>query len=211
MKKNRIIAVVLAATLVCSLAGVSALAAGKQKNDTSSTPAAQADSADTTPSSATGETVYVIANADGSAKKVIVSQKYDPDDPNAAQEAQSSLTDAQNVKGDNCWQGTTDKPLPVTMHITYTLDGKSVTADALAGKSGHVTMRFDYENTQYETKTITGSIFIRIADRLPLPEHTSTQILFRICIRTRITYAGRTVPYTCKTCFCQTAILFHFK
>ena len=156
MKKNRIIAIVLAATLVCSLAGVSALAAGKQKTDTASPAAAQTDSADTTPSSATGETVYVIANADGSAKKVIVSQKYDPDDPNAAQEAQSSLTDAQNVKDDNCWQGTTDKPLPVTMHITYTLDGKSVSADALAGKSGHVTMRFDYENSQYETKTIAG-------------------------------------------------------
>ena len=156
MKKNRIIAIVLAAALVCSLAGVSALAAGKQKTDTASPAAAQTDSADTTPSSATGETVYVIANADGSAKKVIVSQKYDPDDPNAAQEAQSSLTDAQNVKDDNCWQGTTDKPLPVTMHITYTLDGKSVSADALAGKSGHVTMRFDYENTQYETKTIAG-------------------------------------------------------
>ena len=156
MKKNRIIAVVLAAALVCSLAGVSALAAGKQKNDTSSTPAAQTDSTDTVGSSTTGETVYVIANADGSAKKVIVSQKYDPDDPNAAQEARSSLTDAQNVKDDNCWQGTTDKPLPVTMHITYTLDGKSVSADALAGKSGHVTMRFDYENTQYETKTIAG-------------------------------------------------------
>lgn len=156
MKKNRIIAVVLAATLVCSLAGVSALAAGKQKNDTSSTPAAQTDSTDTVGSSTTGETVYVIANADGSAKKVIVSQKYDPDDPNAAQEARSSLTDAVNVKDDNCWQGTTGKPLPVTMHITYTLDGKSVSADALAGKSGHVTMRFDYENTQYETKTIAG-------------------------------------------------------
>lgn len=156
MKKNRIIAIVLAAALVCSLAGVSALAAGNQKTDTASPAAAQTDSADTTPPSATGETVYVIANTDGSAKKVIVSQKYDPDDPNAAQEAQSSLTDAQNVKDDNCWQGTTDKPLPVTMHITYTLDGKSVSADALAGKSGHVTMRFDYENTQYETKTIAG-------------------------------------------------------
>ena len=156
MKKNRIIAVVLAATLVCSLAGVSALAAGKQKTDTASPAAAQTDSADTTPSSATGETVYVIANADGSAKKVIVSQKYDPDDPNAAQEARSSLTDAVNVKDDNCWQGTTDKPLPVTMHITYTLDGKSVSAAELAGKSGHVTMRFDYENSQYETKTIAG-------------------------------------------------------
>lgn len=156
MKKNRIIAIVLAATLVCSLAGVSALAAGKQKTDTASPTAAQTDSADTTPSSTTGETVYVIANADGSAKKVIVSQKYDPDDPNAAQEARSSLTDAQNVKDDNCWQGTTDKPLPVTMHITYTLDGQSVSAAELAGKSGHVTMRFDYENTQYETKTIAG-------------------------------------------------------
>ena len=156
MKKNRIIAVVLAAALVCSLAGVSALAAGKQKNDTASPAAAQTDSADTTPSSATGETVYVIANADGSAKKVIVSQKYDPDDPNAAQEARSSLTDAVNVKDDNCWQGTTDKPLPVTMHITYTLDGQSVSAAELVGKSGHVTMRFDYENTQYETKTIAG-------------------------------------------------------
>ena len=156
MKKNRIIAIVLAATLVCSLAGVSALAAGKQKTDTASPAAAQTDSTDTVGSSTTGETVYVIANADGSAKKVIVSQKYDPDDPNAAQEARSSLTDAVNVKDDNCWQGTTDKPLPVTMHITYTLDGKSVSADALAGKSGHVTMRFDYENTQYETKTIAG-------------------------------------------------------
>lgn len=156
MKKNRIIAIVLAAALVCSLAGVSALAAGKQKNDTSSTPAAQTDSTDTVGSSTTGETVYVIANADGSAKKVIVSQKYDPDDPNAAQEARSSPTDAVNVKDDNCWQGTTDKPLPVTMHITYTLDGKSVSAAELAGKSGHVTMRFDYENSQYETKTIAG-------------------------------------------------------
>lgn len=156
MKKNRIIAIVLAAALVCSLAGVSALAAGKQKTDTASPAAAQTDSADTTPSSATGETVYVIANADGSAKKVIVSQKYDPDDPNAAQEARSSLTDAVNVKDDNCWQGTTDKPLPVTMHITYTLDGQSVSAAELVGKSGHVTMRFDYENTQYETKTIAG-------------------------------------------------------
>mgnify|MGYP004664702121 FL=1 len=156
MKKNRIIAVVLAAALVCSLAGISALAAGNQKTDTASPAAAQTDSTDTTPASATGETVYVIANADGSAKKVIVSQKYDPDDPNAAQEARSSLTDAVNVKDDNCWQGTTDKPLPVTMRISYTLDGKSVSADALAGKSGHVTMRFDYENTQYETKTIAG-------------------------------------------------------
>ena len=120
MKKNRIIAIVLAVALVGSLAGVSAFAAS---GNTQSTPAADTaaqkkDVQETAASHTSSETVYVIANADGSAQKVIVSQKYDVDDTNAAQEAQSTLTDPQNVKGDNCWQGTTDKALPVTMAIT---------------------------------------------------------------------------------------------
>ena len=159
MKKNRIIAIVLAVALVGSLVGVSAFAAS---GNTQSTPAADTaaqkdeDTRESAASHTNSETVYVIANADGSAQKVIVSQKYDADDANAAQEAQSTLTDPQNVKGDNCWQGTTDKALPVTVAITYTLDGKTVTAEELAGKSGHVTMRFDYTNTQYETRAIGG-------------------------------------------------------
>ena len=158
MKKNRIIAIVLAVALVGSLAGVSAFAASgnTQSAPAADTAAQKKDVQETTASHTSSETVYVIANADGSAQKVIVSQKYDADDANAAQEAQSTLTDPQNVKGDNCWQGTTDKALPVTVAITYTLDGKTVTAEELAGKSGHVTMRFDYTNTQYETKTIGG-------------------------------------------------------
>ena len=158
MKKNRIIAIVLAAALVGSLAGVSAFAASgnTQSAPAADTAAQKEDAQETAASHTSSETVYVIANADGSAKKVIVSQKYDTDDTNAAQEAQSTLTDPQNVKGDNCWQGTTDKALPVTVAITYTLDGKTVNAAELAGKSGHVTMRFDYTNTQYETRTIGG-------------------------------------------------------
>ena len=158
MKKNRIIAIVLAVALVGSLAGVSAFAASgnTQSAPAADTAAQKKDVQETAASHTSSETVYVIANADGSAQKVIVSQKYDADDANAAQEAQSTLTDPQNVKGDNCWQGTTDKALPVTVAITYTLDGKTVTAEELAGKSGHVTMRFDYTNTQYETKTIGG-------------------------------------------------------
>lgn len=148
----------LAVALVGSLAGVSAFAAS---GNTQSTPAADTaaqkkDAQETAASHTSSETVYVIANTDGSAQKVIVSQKYDAGDANAAQEAQSTLTDPQNVKGDNCWQGTTDKALPVTVAITYTLDGKTVTAEELAGKSGHVTMRFDYTNTQYETRAIGG-------------------------------------------------------
>ena len=156
MKKVQIIAAALTVTLAGSLTGISAFAANKQATDTTATePAATASTVESA-SSAAGETVYIIANTDGSAKKVIVSQQYDKDDPNAAQEAQSSLTDAQNVKGDSCWQGTTDKALPVTTAITYTLDGKAVSAEELAGKSGHVTIRFDYTNNQYETKTING-------------------------------------------------------
>lgn len=156
MKKAQIIAAALAVTLIGSLTGISVFAANKQDTGNTTAVPEQTESTVKSISSAVGETVYIIANADGSAKKVIVSQQYDKDDPDAAKEAQSSLTDAQNVKGDNCWQGTTDKALPVTVAITYTLDGKAVSAEELAGKSGHVTIRFDYTNTQYETKTING-------------------------------------------------------
>ncbi len=155
-KNNKIIAVVLAVALTGSLAGVSAFAANKQDTNSTSSGPVQTGATAESASATAGETVYIIANADGSAKKVIVSQQYDKDDPNAAQEARNTLTDAQNVKGDNCWQGVTDKALPVTTAITYTLDGKAISAEELAGKSGHVTIRFDYTNTQYETKTING-------------------------------------------------------
>ena len=155
MKKTQIVAIALAAALAGSLTGISAFAANKQDSkNTAAEPVSTEASAESV--SSAGETVYVIANADGSAKKVIVSQQYDKDDPDAAQKAKSTLTDAQNVKGDNCWQGTTDKALPVTTAITYTLDGKAISAEELAGRSGHVTIRFDYTNTQYETKSING-------------------------------------------------------
>lgn len=156
-KKNQLIAAALSVALMGSLAGVTAFAANNnnQQSDTADT-AATETAATVTASSGSSETVYVIANTDGSAKKVIVSQKYGSDDADAAQKARSSLTDAQNVKGDNCWQGDTDKALPVTTAITYTLDGQAISADELAGRSGHVTIRFDYTNTQYETRTING-------------------------------------------------------
>ena len=156
MKKTQIIALGLAAVLTGSLTGISAFAANKQDTNSASAEPSQTGAAAESTSSAAGETVYIITNPDGSARKVIVSQQYGKDDPNAAQEAKATLTDAQNVKGDTCWQGATDKALPVTTAITYTLDGKVVSAEALAGKSGHVTIRFDYTNTQYETKTING-------------------------------------------------------
>ena len=85
-KKNQLIAAVLSVALMGSLAGVTAFAANNnnQQSDTADT-AATETAATVTASSGSSETVYVIANTDGSAKKVIVSQKYGSDDADAAQ------------------------------------------------------------------------------------------------------------------------------
>lgn len=104
------------------------------------------------------ETVYILASPDGTARKVIVSDYLsNPDALDTLTDA-SSLDALQNVKGDeafdgNAWdamgqdiyyQGTSEAPLPVTMRITYTLNGEAIAPADLAGKSGHVVIRFDY-------------------------------------------------------------------
>ena len=45
-------------------------------------------------------------------------------------------------------QGSIEKELPVMISVSYMLDGKSISASDLAGKSGKVTIRFDYKNNQ---------------------------------------------------------------
>lgn len=115
------------------------------------------------------ETVYVIANADGSPQKLIVSDWL----KNAAGMREISdtteLTDVSDVKGnlsfqktsgnlgvwdsdgnDIYYQGSIQKALPVDMKVTYRLDGKNISPEELAGKSGKVTIRFDYDNRQKE-------------------------------------------------------------
>ena len=42
------------------------------------------------------------------------------------------------------------------MKISYTLDGKSISPEDLAGKSGRVTIRFDYTNNETRTVKIDG-------------------------------------------------------
>ena len=121
------------------------------------------------------ETVYVLADSNGSTRKIIVSDWL----KNAAGADtlldESGLTGVQNVKGsESCtdnggtltwsaagsdiyYQGTTDKELPVTLTVSYQLDGESIAPEDLVGKSGHVTIRYDYKNNQYEVKEITGT------------------------------------------------------
>ena len=122
------------------------------------------------------ETVYVLAGADGSVKKIIVSD-WIKNELNASSISDfSELHDIEAVKGDSsyassgenvkvwdtqgndvCYQGNIEKELPVDMSVTYTLNGKELSAEEMAGKSGRVTIRFDYENRQYETVQIDGA------------------------------------------------------
>ncbi|MCR4896884.1 MAG: hypothetical protein K5891_08945, partial [Lachnospiraceae bacterium] len=115
------------------------------------------------------ETVYVVAGADGAAQQIIVSNWLkNPEGADKLQDA-SDLQSIENVKGDETYtgtgnsmvwnaggndiyyRGTTEKELPVRITVKYFLDGKEIAPADLAGKAGHVTIRYEYENTEKQT------------------------------------------------------------
>ena len=121
------------------------------------------------------ETVYVWANADGSTRKIVVSDWLKNEAGAAGINDVSELADIENVSGDESftekagnvkvweagggdiyYQGSTEKELPVGLAITYQLDGKEISPEELAGKSGKVTIRFSYTNEQFEYAEVEG-------------------------------------------------------
>ena len=121
------------------------------------------------------ETVYVLAGADGTVQKIIVSDWIKNAMTADSLEDKTELSDIENIKGDesftlggdnSCvwdaqgndiyYQGNIEKELPVQMSVCYTLDGQAIAPEALAGQSGHVTIRFDYQNMQYEEVLLDG-------------------------------------------------------
>ncbi len=183
-KSSKIIACILAAALLCGGSAALAYNAGsKSTTDQSDKTETSNKSSDSAISLLTNtdnelykdETVYVIAGADGSTQKVIVSDWIKNGTGAASITDKSELENIKNVKGDETYtidknnmcvwdaqgndiyyQGTTDKDLPVDIALTYTLDGTQISPDDLAGKSGKVSIRFDYTNTQYEYVEVDG-------------------------------------------------------
>lgn len=120
------------------------------------------------------ETVYVLADSTGKERKTIVSDHLINDGNKDTIEDASDLKDIENVKGDETfkqsgnkltwqadgndiyYQGTSTKEAPVSQTITYSLDGKEVKPEDLAGKSGKVTIRFDYTNNEKVKAKIAG-------------------------------------------------------
>ena len=112
------------------------------------------------------ESVYVKADAAGTPTEKtveVVLKKIEGSDPI---EDRSNLREIKNTEGNEeyteagegryLWQnsgedihykGKSDQALPVNVRITYYLEGQEVSAEKIAGQTGKVKIRFDYENS----------------------------------------------------------------
>lgn len=121
------------------------------------------------------ETVYVLADATGTVTQTIVSDWLKNTGALKSMDDISDLSDIINVKGsqaytsdgssilwdaqgaDIYYRGTSTKQVPVTLTVTYTLDGKEIQPEELAGKSGHVKIRYDYTNHEKQSTLVGDS------------------------------------------------------
>lgn len=113
------------------------------------------------------ESVYVIADQNGNVNKKIVSDTLKNTKKGNKIEDKSNLRDIKNVKGketfnktfskviwnsegkDITYQGTSNKKLPISVKLSYYLNGEKVSAEDIAHKSGKLKIRFDYKNTTF--------------------------------------------------------------
>lgn len=145
------------------------------------------------------ETVYILADASGNPEKVIVSDWLKNADADSEIADMTDLQNVVNVKGDEdfsrdgeritwkadgadiFYQGTSDKETPVEVKISYMLDGESITPQELAGKSGNVCIRLDYENkTSQKVKVGEKDVDVKVpftmVSGMILPEDTFSNI-----------------------------------
>ena len=176
MKKSvvKITSLCLCASLALGGLGVYALAAGEAPAGASEEPR-QLSAAAETSDAVKDETVYILAESDGAVQKVIVSDWLKNPAGSASLRDPFPAENVENVKGGETYtagsgdalvwdaqgndiycQGTSGKELPVDLRVSYRLDGQALSPQELAGKSGRVTIRFDYTNRQYEEVDIDG-------------------------------------------------------
>lgn len=120
------------------------------------------------------ETVYVMTDASGKKTKTIVSdwlKNFSGDDTITDVSDLTNITDLRLGGGFNAdgsditwsanggdvyYKGYSADELPIDIKVTYTLDGKSIAPSEIAGKSGKVTVRYDYVNNEKHTVDING-------------------------------------------------------
>ena len=120
------------------------------------------------------ETIYAVMNADGSVQKTTVSEHLYNADGLSKVEDRSTLKNIQNTESfadytqngetlvwntddtDVYYKGDTDRQLPLSAAVTYTLDGKTAPLSELLGQSGHLTIQIDLTNHDTGTVTVDG-------------------------------------------------------
>ena len=120
------------------------------------------------------ETVYVNLNSAGKVEKVNVTDWLHTDKGEVYVDDISSLENITNVKSevlpvvdgeklrwhmpetDLYYSGTTDKEPPVSIDISYSLNGKEVSADDIVGKSGDVAIKIKMSNNASKQVAVSG-------------------------------------------------------
>ena len=184
IKKNlqRALAASMSVFIMCAGVGTAAFSAGAESAGAVTTAqksdAPKAESKEKTAQKAQynkKETVYVIADAQGTPEKVIVSNWIQNTGKEKKLTDKTNLKDIEVLKGDNSftidennvcewdanggdiyYKGTCSTDLPVGVNISYELDGKAVSPAELAGKSGKLKIKINYINRQYSEETVNG-------------------------------------------------------
>lgn len=167
------------ALLLCAAVLLCACSCSK-KNDNTNTqpePAAETEQAVYTKqalNAAKSETVYISIDNSGKVTGTTVTDWIHTDSAQVRVNDKSDLNNIKNVKtgkipdingSDIVWNldttdlyytGTTNKKAPVEFDIKYTLDGKEISAEEIAGKSGHAEIKIDVKNTCFKEVEING-------------------------------------------------------
>lgn len=121
------------------------------------------------------EIVYTYADANGNTTRTQVNDTLTNPSGASLLDDASTLTDIEGSDSDQTYsqngtnlvwsadgdevsyKGSPTESTPITMKVSYTLDGNAISAEQLTGKSGHVTIRFDYENTSWNMHDVNGT------------------------------------------------------
>ena len=120
------------------------------------------------------ETVYITADAQGTVQSILSSIYVTNPEKQQTVADETTLTDVRNVGGseaptvegnrytfqangeDVYYQGASGETPPISMQVSYSLNGRPITPQALAGQSGRVTIRVEYQNLHTQKTTVKG-------------------------------------------------------
>ena len=120
------------------------------------------------------ETVYTNAKSNGEQYQTIVTDHLINEEDEKLLKDMTNLLNIENTSGDEkftqdgeslVWEadsndiyykGETDQELPVKLNIKYELDGKEISSDEIAGKSGKVKIKISFENKEEHEVQING-------------------------------------------------------